>query len=731
MYERAHHITMSEKLSYRGASYYGGGLIRLPEEDTGSITSLPDPDNPGTVLVSVTEIDRIYRNAKDKIIPQWWRDLESQAREAKAYNGKPLLMRLPDGSYMTVGRYLESFHLWLHDIPSDGVLYDRFAGGVIIDNPEWTDDTNSRMSHSGIQATAVAATHIAPESEHSKRLAKDAEQAEKDGFTIPDTRLFPSSRTLMKHQVPVTKVLAWRGGGILADDVGSGKSSMFITGYFSTVQYRMREMDIPFDKNWPLVIVTKNALVENTADECKHWYNGVRVISLKGRKDNEIPKDTQIIICPLSIINDQVDRILRLRPQGVIFDESHMIKNMEAKRTQGALKLSEWVRDNSEHPYIVCASATPVPNRTSELWTQLYVSGMSGKIIDYANKRQKFPRRVRFSSRKSFEIPVDDQKKFEIRYCKAKPGHFGWDATGSAHAEELSELMYANGLIRRKKSEFITPLPLLHQGFVNCALEPEEQKRYEVAEQEFKDYIVTEQKRLARKEGWTKTQLRLEIADKIFKAENSEAIMKMTALRQLSGIGKVPSVVNWIERFFAKDPTIVGKDKHRNKLIVFAHHKDVQNRIIQDKRLEKFGILSIRAGQKNVSDIVREFQDPNSGKNLIICYSEAREGLTLTAAHDVLIVEMPFMSSWILQMAGRCWARVSELYPPHEAHIHYAMADLGIDKYLEEMVRQKGLLHRTIVDGEKATEVVNQAESGEEEEKVNHSGKNLTSSFGI
>ena len=132
-----------------------------------------------------------------------------------------------------------------------------------------------------------------------------------------------------------------------------------------------------------------------------------------------------------------------------------------------------------------------------------------------------------------------------------------------------------------------------------------------------------------------------------------------------------------------------------------------------------------------MSDIVREFQDPNSGKNLIICYSEAREGLTLTAAHDVLIVEMPFMSSWILQMAGRCWARVSELYPPHEAHIHYAMADLGIDKYLEEMVRQKGLLHRTIVDGEKATEVVNQAESGEEEEKVNHSGKNLTSSFGI
>lgn len=720
-----------EKLSYRNASYYGTGRIRIPLEEAGSIPYENIPGDSQHVLIPITDIDRIYPNITETTTPQWWEDAVSQAKEVRKYNGKPLLMRLPDSSYLTTGKYLESFYTWLTSIESDGVTYDRFTGGIIIDNPDWTDETNSRMSHSGIQATATAATYISPESEHSRQLSRDADIAENQGFTIPDTTIFPSSRKLMKHQVPVTKVMAWRGGGILADDVGSGKSSMFITGYFSVVQWRMNHLGYHFDENWPLVIVTKNALVENTVDECRHWYEGVRVVALKGRKDNHIPEGTQVIVCPLSIINDQVDRIIELQPKGVVFDESHMIKNMMAKRTYGALKLADWIKDNTEHPYIVCASATPVPNRTSELWTQLYVAGMSDAIIEYAEKRQSFPPRTRFSSRNSRTMPVDDQRKFEIRYCKAHPGYFGWDATGSAHAEELSELMYANGLIRRKKSEFITPLPLLHQSFVNCEMNDEDQARYDVAEQEFKNYIVSEQKRLARKEKWTDSKLRSEIADKIFKSQNSEAIMKMTALRQLSGIGKVNSVVEWITRFFAKDPTIVGQDQHRNKLIVFAHHKEVQSRIIEDERLKKYGVMSIRAGQKNVSEIVQDFQNPNSGKNLLICYSEAREGLTLTAAHDVLIVEMPFMSSWILQMAGRCWARVSEMYPPHEAHIHYAVADVSIDKYLEDMVREKGLLHRTIIDGEKATDIINIAESGEEEEKVNHSGKNLANSFGI
>ena len=69
-----------------------------------------------------------------------------------------------------------------------------------------------------------------------------------------------------------------------------------------------------------------------------------------------------------------------------------------------------------------------------------------------------------------------------------------------------------------------------------------------------------------------------------------------------------------------------------------------------------------------------------------MCYPGAREGLTLTAAKDVLVAEIPFMPDWVIQMAGRCWARLSRDYAPHEAHVHYAVAGYTIDEYLKQTV---------------------------------------------
>ena len=67
-------------------------------------------------------------------------------------------------------------------------------------------------------------------------------------------------------------------------------------------------------------------------------------------------------------------------------------------------------------------------------------------------------------------------------------------------------------------------------------------------------------------------------------------------------------------------------------------------------------------------------------------------------------------------MAGRCWSRISENYPPHEAFIHYAVSGLSIDNYLSDMIKSKAWLSHTIIDGEEAIESINDAESGEVKE---------------
>lgn len=693
---------MKEKLSFKEASYIGAGRILVPKDVAGII---PHEDHPNGAIISVLDSHRIYQHSPSSKIPYWWESITNQSEFFKNTDESSLIIKLPDDSFLVAGFYSESFFQWLESLPSEGVIYDRFVGGIIIDSPEWDHETNAFMSTHRVQATQEAAEFISPVTEQSRKLDEFAEEAKREGYKIPDKSIFPSKRTLMSHQEPVVLSLAKRGQGILADDVGSGKSSMFLCGYFSRVQYEMEYNNRREEELWPLVVVTQKSLVEDISAEADRWYNGVNVHMIKSKKDFEIPSGTQIISVPLSSLDKCVEYIIEADPKGAIFDESHKIKSMTAKRTQASVELSKYIQENSPAPYTVCASATPIPNRVAELWSQLVVAGMSDDVIDYIDTKQKFPNRIRPSLRNNYNVKVNDNMKFDIRYCNGKPGYFGWDNKGSTNEDELSSLIYNNGFIRRRKFEFMTPLPLLHQDFIKTPISDKDMQEYQLAEEKFKDHLVVKMKELSRREKWSKRQLRQEIVDKLNKADTSEAIMKMTELRQVVEKIKIPGTVEWIHRFFNQDPSIVGKSSNkRKKLIVFTHHKEPQQMLINHPELQQYGVLSIMAGEKNVNKIVDEFQDWDSGKNLIILYSGCEAGLTLTAAYDVLLLNIPFSFYNVTQMAGRCWARISELYPPHEAYIHYTNSGTSIDQYMIDLIKEKSVISKMVVDGESIDE---------------------------
>lgn len=717
---------MEYQKAFREAEYIGSGLLLFTGKLPPNIPSVKRRD--GNVI-SVVHAHLLYPGMNVKMTPRWWENIVTQSQQARDNDGSPIIIKLPeDNLYLVANFHSESFFTWLNSIETNGVRYERLAGGTIIDSPKWTEEANRQLTLHGVRTTSIAAEHITPMTERSIELEKFAQKAKEDGFKCPDRHYFPSGRTLMSHQIPVVLSLAKRGGGILADDVGSGKSSMFLCGYLSLAQYRMDKEGVRFNDVWPLVIVTKKALVSPIAEECDKWYQGVKVHKIAGKKSYNIPKDAQVIAVPLSSLDKCVEEIKRANPKGVIFDESHMIKSLTAKRTQAAVDLASYVQRNSDRPYIVAASATPMPNRPAELWSQLVVTGMSKPIIEYAKSQQKFPKSIKTSIKNRWIISLKDDilgdnMRFDMRYCDGKAGYFGWDNKGSSHEEELSKLLYNNGFIRRRKFEFITPLPLLHQHTVRCEISEEDTDKYIRAEEKFRDHVVVMLRDRSRKEKWSSNQLRHEIVDKLNKTETSEAIMKMTELRQLVEEIKIPSTVDWIHRFFAKDPSIVGRNgDKRKKLIVFVHHKNPQNILINHPELQKYGILAITSETKNVNEVVNKFQDWNSGKNLIILYSGAAEGITLTAASDVYILGLPFSFYNIIQMAGRCWARISELYEPHEAHVHYASSGLGIDNYLIKLIKSKSWLSKTIIDGEMAMDVLNDAESDENDDISEHKG---------
>ena len=734
-------MTSDKKLTYGDIEYCGGGKISVPIKLKPSNIHYEKKDEfSGLISILDSCMIRIPKSY-DKIPPEWWDLVIQQSKEHKDNPRSPLLIKMPDEKFVVAGNYIESFFYWSKVNNCGTPYYDRFVGGTVLSNPHWPENINNIMSERGIQSSTVASRYISPETEYTKKLKLKSEEAKKSGFDIPNKKVFETRRTLMPHQELAVRVLAHKGGGILADDVGSGKSAMFICGYLSVVQYIMATKGRKLDDSWPLVIVTKNSLIDATERECRIWFKGCKTHVVKGKSKNSIPSDVNVILCPYPVLSSQLNNIIMTNPKGVVFDESHMVKNKSSKRTQSAIKLSRSIRRKNEFPYTVCASGTPMPNRPAELWTQLMISGIASDVVKCAEEKQKFPDIIKLSVRRTNkeinedfhtswkkakesrikEVKVTDSMKFDIRYCDGKKGNsgmsggpYGWNNQGNSNVEELSRVLRECGMIRRKKSEFMTPLPLLHQRFIRCNISDFDKKRYDKAENEFRKYLIESKvKNKAEAEKWTQRRIDNEIKLIMRKTRSAGFVMQMTELRGIVGEAKVEAIADWVERFFSKDPLIVGTDNSRNKLIIFAHHKKVQERIINHPKIVKHGVLSIQAGEKDVNSKVDEFQDPKSKKKIIVCYSEAREGLTLTAAKDVLVTELPFVPSWLIQMGGRCWARVSEMYPPHEAYLHYAVADLKIDKYLEDMIREKKWLHKTIIDGEFASSVINEEESND------------------
>lgn len=73
-----------------------------------------------------------------------------------------------------------------------------------------------------------------------------------------------------------------------------------------------------------------------------------------------------VLISPQKMVN-HLDELLTMNFKSIIFDESHMFKNRNSKRTIAATILSEFFADAKK----ICATATPAPEGLWELYPQI------------------------------------------------------------------------------------------------------------------------------------------------------------------------------------------------------------------------------------------------------------------------------------------------------------------------------------------------------------------------
>ncbi len=431
----------------------------------------------------------------------------------------------------------------------------------------------------------------------------------------------------------------------IADDMGLGKTLQAI----ATVEY-------VFD-SYPALVVCPPNLVLNWKKEYAKWLPNRKVAVVTDRK-NFPEEDFDVLVVGYSNISHWEKKLLDFR--ACVFDESHYVKSPAAQRTKAAVKIAKRVPTTG---LVLCLTGTPVTNRPAEYASQLDILG---KLNTFGGLWG-----------------------FYRRYCGAFRDRFGqWNISGHSNLDELNEKLRGNCYIRRTKDQVLEDLPPVRHAPLYVTGSPAQMVEYQKAERDIVEYLVERAKQIAEELG---TSPRSAAVVAKMKAEANEHLVRLSVLRRLAAKAKMDAVHEFI-------------DSHKEaglKVVVAAHHRDVVDEIAN-----KYGNLKIQGGMlvEDVETGKSRFQELpcEEAPVMVLSIQAAKTGHTLTAAQDVLFVELPWTPADVDQTYSRC----HRLGQQGSVTATYLLCEGTIDEYIYDLIERKRGVVNVATDGGDSTKDV-------------------------
>jgi SNF2 family DNA or RNA helicase len=472
------------------------------------------------------------------------------------------------------------------------------------------------------------------EAEMNKAIEMSRSTRGSSKLSIPNLR-----GSLLEYQEAGVEYAAAHRRTFIADEMGLGK----------TIQAIAAIEHIP--NSYPVVVVCPPNLVLNWKSEYTKWLPELKIVTVTNRSDfPEEPYD--VLIIGYSNITTWVAQLLRHR--SYVFDESHYAKTPTAKRTKAAIKMA---RSCPSDGLVLCLTGTPITNRPAEYASQLDILG---KLSFFGGL---------FG--------------FYRRYCAAYKDRWGqWVLTGHSHLDELNEILRSSCYIRRTKDQVLSELPPVRHSTIRIKLDDKTMKEYVKAENEFVDYMVEQAIAFAKELG---TDPRSAAVRAKIKASSSIHLAKLSVLRRLAAKAKLELA----------GELIAAQTEAGNKVVVAAHHRD-----IVDALAFEHGGLKIQGGMKveDVEDAKKRFmtKDVTEAPAIILSIQAAKTGHTLTAAQDVLFVELPWTPADVDQLYSRCH-RIGQ---KGSVMVTYLIAEDTVDEHIETLIQSKRKVVDNATEGE-------------------------------
>ncbi|KAH6768205.1 chromatin remodeling factor18 [Perilla frutescens var. frutescens] len=429
-------------------------------------------------------------------------------------------------------------------------------------------------------------------------------------------------------------ILQHGGRVLLADEMGLGKTLQAIA-----VTSCIRDA-------WPVLILTPSSLRLHWASMIQQWLNispsdilvvlsqcigsnrgGFNIVPSNAKRP--INLDGVFNIISYDIVPKLQGKLLASAFKVVIADESHFLKNAQAKRTTASLPI---LQDLQKAQYTILLSGTPALSRPIELFKQLEAlyPDVYKNVHDYGN-----------------------------RYCKG--GIFGLYQGASNH-EELHNLMKATLMIRRLKKDVLSELPVKRRQQVFLELGEKEMRQINALFRELEIVKRKVKSCQSKEEAESLKFTEKNLINKIY-TESAEV--------------KIPAVLDYLG-------TIIEEGC---KFLIFAHHQPMIEAIhafLLKKKVECIRIDgSTPAGSRQA--LVTDFQEKDSVKAAVLSIKAGGVGLTLTAASTVIFAELSWTPGDIIQAEDRAH-RIGQV---SSVNVYYLLANDTVDDIIWDVIQNK------------------------------------------
>lgn len=452
--------------------------------------------------------------------------------------------------------------------------------------------------------------------EHLARLERS--RAIDAQLTIPA----PAGLAYLGYQKAGIAYALQRQHTLIADQPGLGKTIQAL-GF------------INYTKPKNVLVIAPATLLFNWRDEALKWLiNEFQIWPIEDKNDAVPERNGLFVITNYEKLtgDSPLSRSLRRQWDVAVYDECHLIKNPDSKRSRAVLDCDGLLRRTKRALFL---SGTPAENYPKEIWA------IAASICP-----AKFGNRI----------------AFENRYCGRHKEFHGdaevWVNTGNSHLGELQQKLRSSFMVRRLKADVLPELPPkirqlieLNETEIDWKKHPQFKKWHEI-------FMRRYEEALSKLEA---SRTDLEYQEAVLALEKIEVgFTEMSEFRHQSALIKLPLCLRYLDDLLASGV---------ENVVLFAHHADV---------IQK---LSNHFGEKAVAvSGATPQRGPNSREAAVKAFQEGRVqvfigqiraagiGLTLTAASTVVFIEIDWVPTVLTQAEDRL-CRIGQKKMVHVIHL--------------------------------------------------------------